>query len=541
MSEIGNEHLIEYNFYFERESLPSGWEVSTLEGLSFVVTDGTHKTPIYQKSGVRFISIKNIRPFLPINWNSYEKYISLSEHQHLIKRCHPEYDDILFPRIGTLGYAKRIDFYEETSIFVGLGLIKPVKKYVVPKFLELYMNTPYIARLSKDKANGTGRMTLPLEESRRFPVPLPPLNEQHRIVAKIEELFSELDQGIDNLKTAQAQLKVYRQALLKHAFEGKLTAEWRAQNADKLESASALQLRIQHARDQRYQQQLAEWQANGKQGSKPKAPKPIAPLTAEELAELPELPEGWGWTRLIESCAEVVDCHNKTAPYQSSGIPLIRTPSIRNMRVNFDESIRYVSEETYNFWSKRCPPQSGDILFTREAPMGEAGIVPKGKTVCMGQRMMLLRPSKNLVASFLLFSTQTPLFKKISEKVAVGTGVKHLRVGDVEKLIFPICSLDEQKEIAKNLESLFSEIDQLDQTITTSLQQAEALRQSILKKAFSGELVPQDPNDEPAAALLARIQAEKAAQKTKHVSQGQTKMRTKRTDIKLGVIHDRCA
>lgn len=340
-------------------------------------------------------------------------------------------------------------------------------------------------------------------------IKLPPLNEQQRIVAKIEELFSELNQGIADLKTAQAQLKIYRQALLKHAFEGKLTAEWRAQNADKLESASALQQRIQYAREQRYQQQLAEWQANGKQGSKPKAPKPITPISKEELEELPELPEGWGWTRLIESCAEVVDCHNKTAPYQSSGIPLIRTPSIRNMRVNFDESIRYVSEETYNFWSKRCPPQSGDILFTREAPMGEAGIVPKGKTVCMGQRMMLLRPSKNLDASFLLFSTQSPLFKKISEKVAVGTGVKHLRVGDVEKLIFPICSLEEQKEIAKNLELSFLEIDQLDQTITTSLQQAEALRQSILKKAFSGELVPQDPNDEPAAALLARIQAEK--------------------------------
>ncbi|CAH1083615.1 restriction endonuclease subunit S [Candidatus Nitrotoga sp. 1052] len=127
---------------------------------------------------------------------------------------------------------------------------------------------------------------------------LPPLNEQHRIVAKIEELFSELDKGIENLKTARAQLKVYRQALLKHAFEGKLTAQWRAENQGKLETAAALLKRIQQERAQRYQHQLADWEAAGKQGSKPKTPKPLPPLTAEELAELPELPEGWGWCKL---------------------------------------------------------------------------------------------------------------------------------------------------------------------------------------------------------------------------------------------------
>ncbi len=89
---------------------------------------------------------------------------------------------------------------------------------------------------------------------------LPPLNEQHRIVAKIEELFSELDKGIENLKTAREQLKVYRQALLKHAFEGKLTAQWRAANPDKLESAAALLARIQTEREQRYRQQLQQWE-----------------------------------------------------------------------------------------------------------------------------------------------------------------------------------------------------------------------------------------------------------------------------------------
>jgi type I restriction enzyme S subunit len=363
----------------------------------------------------------------------------------------------------------------------------------------------------KKLAHSTVMPSLPLSKINNLDIPIPPINEQHLIIAKIEALFSELDKGIESFKTAREQLKIYRQALLKHAFSGKLTEQWRAENQSKLESAEALLQRLQTKRQQRFQQQLKDWEANGKPGSKPKAPKTLPPLTVEELAELPELPEGWVWLRLIESCEEVVDCHNKTAPYQDSGIELVRTPSIRDMKLNFDDSIRYVSQETYEFWSRRCIPLPGDVLFTREAPMGEAAIIPEGKKVCMGQRIMLLRSDKtNLSAKYLLCATQTPIFKKLSDTLAVGTGVKHLRVGDVERLLIPICAYSEQLEIETRLDECLSEVDQLDQTISTALQQAEALRQSILKKAFSGQLVPQDPTDEPASVLLERIRAEKA-------------------------------
>src|SRR5207253_7216203 len=103
---------------------PGSWRAMKLQDVCTKITDGTHKTPNYQPHGIRFISIKNIRPFQPINWESYQKYISADEHRTLTKRCKPEFDDILFPRIGTLGFAKRIDFAEEISIFVGLGLLR---------------------------------------------------------------------------------------------------------------------------------------------------------------------------------------------------------------------------------------------------------------------------------------------------------------------------------------------------------------------------------------------------------------------------------
>jgi type I restriction enzyme S subunit len=136
---------------------------------------------------VRFISIKNIKPFRPISWTSYEKYITQEDHKELIKRCNPEVDDILFPRIGTLGYAKRIDFHEPVSLFVGLGLIKPNRDLLHPKYLEYWMNHPFIHKLSHEKANGTGRLTLPLEESREFPLPLAPYKHQLRVVDALEE------------------------------------------------------------------------------------------------------------------------------------------------------------------------------------------------------------------------------------------------------------------------------------------------------------------------------------------------------------------
>lgn len=523
---ISNEHLLEYNFFFERINLPKGWEVASLAELSFVVTDGTHKTPSYQPSGIRFISIKNIRPFSPVNWGSYEKYISKEEHQELIKRCRPEYDDILFPRIGTLGFAKRIDFKEEVSIFVGLGLIKPVKKYVAPKFLEFYMNTPYISRLSEEKANGTGRMTLPLEESRRFPAPLPPLNEQYRIVAKIEELFSELDAGIESLKTAQAQLKVYRQSLLKHAFEGKLTAQWREQNKDKLESAEALLARIQTERANRYQQQLKEWEAAGKPGSKPKAPKPLPPLTAEELAELPELPEGWGWVRLahIQSSDKFAV---KAGPFGSAlkkeyyvpeGYKIYGQEQV--IRGDHEYGDYFVNQTKYEELIS-CAVKPFDILISLVGTIGKVLVLPENiKLGIINPR--LVKISLNLEfykAEFFKAYFESGFLRSLYSQESQGTTMDILNLGIIQSLPYPLCSKSEQEQILLELDSKFSLINQMENIIAESTQKSEALRQSILKKAFSGQLVPQDPNDEPASALLARIKAEKAAQpKSRKVS-----------------------
>lgn len=319
-----------------------------------------------------------------------------------------------------------------------------------------------------------------------YDFPIAPLNEQYRIVAKIEELFSELDKGIENLKTARAQLKVYRQALLKHAFEGKLTAQWRAENQDKLETADDLQKRIQQERVKRYQQQLAAWEAADKQGSKPKAPKPLPPFTAEELAEFPELPQGWGWVRLGDILSVSSGSGLTSSQMNGGSFPVYGGNGISGFHNEY-----LFENETLILG--RVGAKCGVVHITR----------PKSWIT-----------DNALIVDFLIHSLDLRYMKLRLEyldlnKHSVSTAQPVISGSKIYPLFIGLPCLQEQIEIANQIESRLSEVDQLELTINTSLQQAEALRQSILKKAFSGLLVPQDPHDEPASALLARIKAER--------------------------------
>ena len=157
--------------------------------------------------------------------------------------------------------------------------------------------------LAERRASGTTFLEISGKAFGQLPIPLAPAYLQQRIVTKIEELFSKLDKGIESLNTARGQLKVYRQAVLKHAFEGKLTEQWREANKHKLETPEQLLSRIRTERDERYQQQLEEWnvavrtwQTEGKKGKKPSRPKRLnnlAAISSDETKSLPELPMGW--------------------------------------------------------------------------------------------------------------------------------------------------------------------------------------------------------------------------------------------------------
>jgi type I restriction enzyme S subunit len=301
-------------------------------------------------------------------------------------------------------------------------------------------------------------------------IPLPHIDEQRLIVAELEKQFSRLDEAVANLKRVKANLKRYKASVLKDAVEGRLVpteAELARRDGRSFETGEQLLQRILETRRK-------EWKGKGKFAT-PDGPSAI---------NLAALPEGWTWASAIQACEHVVDCHNKTAPYTTSGIPLVRTTNIRDGRLLLDE-VRYVDQPTYEFWSRRCPPEPGDVLFTREAPMGEAGIIPQGVTLCLGQRTMLMRPSPAISAGFLRSALLSPVVKDLIDRVAVGSGVKHLRVGDVERLPVPLPPIAEQLRIVAEVDRRLSLVLGVEAGVDANLKRGQAMRQAILSKVFT--------------------------------------------------------
>lgn len=486
------------------KELPTGWAIAALEAVCHLVTDGTHKTPNYTKSGIRFISIKNIRPYRPIDWNSYERYISKDEHAELTKRCKPEKGDILFPRIGTLGFAKRIDFDQEVSIFVGLGLAKPDKQIVDERYLEAYLNTPRIANLSIEKANGSGRLTLPLEESRKFPVLLAPQAEQRRIVAKIEELFSDLDASVVALGRARANLKRYRAAVLKAAVEGKLTAEWRKSNPPS-EPADKLLERILAERRKKWEQgQLARHAAQGKEpprGWTQRYEEPSAP----ETPQLAQLPEGWCWASLAQ-LGFLDRGKSRHRPRNAAFLFGGAYPFIQTGQIGRSETFIREYSQTYSeagLLQSRLWPR-GTLCITIAANIAETGILDFD--ACFPDSVVGFLPaSEQVLVRYVELYLRTMQAKL--ESLAPATAQKNINLDVLQQIAICLPPLAEQLSLVQAVDQRLSLPARIMTQSEHSLTRSTRLRQSILKRAFEGKLVPQDPNDEPASALLERIRA----------------------------------
>ncbi|MCW0218955.1 MAG: restriction endonuclease subunit S, partial [Prosthecobacter sp.] len=222
---------------------------------------------------------------------------------------------------------------------------------------------------------------------------------------------------------------------------------------------------------------------------------------------LEDLPPGWAWSTLMQTSLLIADCHNKTAPYVSSGIWLIRTTNIRNGQLNLREP-KYISEATYERWSARCKPEPGDILITREAPMGEVCIIPHGVKLCMGQRMMLIRLVPDTMnANFLLYSLMDPdLMYRVQDK-PIGATVQHLRVGGVETLLVPVPPLVEQSRIVAKVDELMALVDHLEATQTESRKISAKLAEAFVAKLTSQEPAVIRPVFDTKAYLIQLIPA----------------------------------
>ena len=296
-------------------------------------------------------------------------------------------------------------------------------KSIVPKpFVNsefLYYQLIYLRKTIQDMGSGTTFKEISAKKFGAVQVTIPPLVEQEHIISRIEELFSQLDASVAELKTAKERLKVYRQAVLKEAFS-------------KFD------------------------------GSIEKT--------------------------ISSVCENIVDCPHSTPKWVQKGKLCLRTTNFKPGYLNLSEK-NYVSEETFCERISRLAPKPGDVLFSREgAILGIACIIPDGLEVCMGQRMMLLRPSEDLLNKYLMYYLNSPKARTLIIENVGGTASPHINVGDIKNFTIPIIPFAQQQSVVAEIESRLSVCDNIEKTVGTALQQAEALRQSILKIAFEGGL-----------------------------------------------------
>ncbi len=425
---------------------------------------------------------------------------------------------------GKINYSPKQCFITNNSLVIEF----PTEANQLKNTFFYFLQTANKERL----VTGTAQPQVTINNAIEIDLWLPPLDEQKRIVAKIEELFTELEAGIASLQLAQAQLKTYRQALLKHAFEGKLTAQWRAENAGKLEDAQTLLQRIQAERQARYEAEVVAWEANGKEGRKPRPLKELPPLTLAELADLPELPAGWAWTTLDQSydvSRGRFSIRPRNDPRYYDGVhPFVQIGDLPRDGGNIVQASQTLNDKGLTV--SRKFPKGTVLMAIVGATIGNTGVLTFDS--CSPDSLVAFQASYQVRLQFLELYLRSKKHEIRSASYASG-GQPNINLAFLQPYPIPLPSLTEQECIVAEVEQRLSVVDQLEQDITVALQQAEALRQSILKKAFAGQLVPQDPQDEPASVLLSRIQATKEEavktdQAKKNVNKKPTRRKTKR-------------
>ena len=370
--------------------------------------------------------------------------------------------DIVISRAGSVGYSYLVKNPQDAVFASYLIRFKP-SPIIKENYLAFFLKSPdYWKIISKEKA-GIALVNVNATKLKRIEVPLPPLAEQDRIVVKLEMLFAQLDVAVDTLKKAQTQLQRYRRSILKTAFEGKLTKEWREGYSGELESMAVSEI--------------------------------------STLEGLPKLTDGWMWTTLA-NCADILD---------SQRVPI--NAKERETRISDKPE-----SQLYPYYG--ATGQVGwidDYLFDEELVLlGEDGApfldVLKNTAYLVKDKSWVNNHAHVLKAKTGVTSNQFLChYLNIFDYHGHLTGTTRLKLNQsaMRKIPVPIPSLTEQEQIVSELERHLSVAGEIEATIDAELQRAERLRQSILKRAFSGKLVPQDPNDEPASVLLEKIRDER--------------------------------
>lgn len=443
------------------ESLLKRWGKATLEELSSFVIGGDWGKGPEEELGEDYQKVACIRGSEIRNWNR-EKGKTASIRQikktSLAKRRLVE-GDLLIEISGggpdqPVGRVIRIDeevlAYNKALPKVGtnfLRLLRPVQQ-VNSSFIHRYLLFFYYSGEVVSYQGGSNNLrNLKYKEYSKIDIPLPPLPEQKRIVAKLDALFRHLDELKKKLDSIPQLLKNFRQQVLTQAVTGKLTGE---------------------------------------------------------------RTEKWEVKTLNEISISITDGDHQAPPKVSQGVPFLVISNVNKGKLEIESASRFVPVEYYNDLKESRKPRLGDVLYTVTGSIGIPVPVDRNTPFTFQRHIAIIRPNNDFVDSkFLSFFLSSQEALDQGRDVATGTAQLTIPLRGLRSFLINLPSLDQQVKIVHQIESLFAIADKIEADYINLKAKIDALPQAILQKAFKGELVPQDPNDEPASVLLERIKAEK--------------------------------
>jgi type I restriction enzyme, S subunit len=484
--------------------IPQQWKWVRLGEIA-IVTDRDHRTPVYHSSGVPLIS-PNVFTKDGIDFRN-PKYVDEEELRLFKRKCNPQKGDILYSRIGAIiGEARLVNFDKDYVALHSLASIKPIRPFVSSEFLCKILSSNFLKTQGYDGVKSVGVPDLGLNKMKNFLIPLPPLAEQHRIVAKVDRLMAlcnELEArqqqeragclklgtaslaGLQNAESPEEfgrqwaqvcdafdlildcpeNVKVFRQTILQLAVQGKLGT-----HNVKDEPASVLLKKMQNEKEQLI--------VTGKI----RRDKPMEPL-----GEVPyELPKGWIWTRLNDVSSLITDGTHVTPAYISSGIPFLSVNNLKNNVISF-LGCKFISKSVHSELTKRCKPEKMDIILGKVGSIGVCDVIDTDKEFSIFVQLALIKPIHPFVNSFFVNKAiQSKLFQDQMIVESAGSALQYIGVGKIKSLVLPLPPLAEQHRIVAKVDTLMALCDALESRLKERAGLQGRLAGAVVKQVAGG-------------------------------------------------------
>ena len=483
--------------------IPSSWEWVRLGEIGFKITDGSHNPPIDSKKGYPMFSAKNIING-KLDYSNPDRYVTLEEFKKENIRTNIKKGDILLSIVGSIGKSCIVE--EEQTNFIVQRSICVLDIPIIKKYIIVLLNSQFLITQMLKKAKGTAQLGIYLNSIKGLLLPLPPIEEQKRIVSKVEKLqsiikdlkeiyiknqnnrenlknslLSEIESqsndkellknleiifaNFDKIIKTKEDIKDIRNLILSLAIKGKLVG----QNPSD-EPASELLKRIKSEKQRLIDEKII------------KKEKPLPPIEDKEIPF--DIPNNWEWVRFVDLCSVLTCGYASTPKYEKTGKAFISAKNVKPYKFLLDD-YKFISEELYSKLTANTKPEKGDILLTRVgAGIGEATIIDVDLDFAIYVSLTLIKLIKNkVVAKYILLYINSPFFRELMIESTFGknTSQGNLNVKKLRELPIPLPPIEEQKRIVSKVESLMKICDLLEEKITLNEKISDKLLESILK------------------------------------------------------------